>query len=209
MNNKDDENWLSALAGKLEPDASKSTTDQAGLLRKAMLKRREDLESGAMNYDIDQLKRLQDRMISEGLISSANSTSLNNNKFGFFKWLGGFLPTKNGEIAVFSIWSLAVNFGLAIVVVVQFGYSSVGSDDAIILRSQELTVLRVSKPSITINEIANELNNLNAKFVVEKISDNEYMLYVQSSEAVELYLYEKRINTPSVNGLMKIKITIS
>ncbi len=206
MNNKDDEDWLDALGGKPEPSANKLTNLQAELLRKSMLMRRDKLEKESNNLDAIQFIRMHDRLILEGLLFEKRDTITRSQKGVLLNWLVDIFPSKNGGVAALPVWSLAVNLCLAVVVVFQFGVTSPTVVESDALRSERSTVLIVANPDEKLDYFIEALDKLKSKYVVSKVSNNEFVLMIQPDDSVRFFLFEERISPAEYESLFRIHI---
>lgn len=201
MNEKDDDQWLTALAGKPDPQASEATNTQAALLRQAMLKRRAELENETANADPSEFARLQKRLEAEGLLSSADATHSANKAKGFMAWLANVFPGKNGGVAALPVWSLAVNCALVVVVAVQFMSPSQDPNESNVLRGGGAFEVYVNDPSAKLTEITKELDARNIRYVVRIGDVQGYELLIQDDEDSMNFLIEKRYQVKSEGGV--------
>lgn len=206
MNEKDDDQWLAALAGKSDPQASESTNRQAALLRQAMLKRRAELENETANAEPSEFARLQKRLEAEGLISRADAAHSGSKAKGFMAWLANVFPAKNGGVAALPVWSLAVNCALVVVVAFQFMSPSQDPYESNILRSSQNTLLKVDNPEARLIEISKLLDSAKISHVVDRKSNGTLILIIQASDEASFLLYEERIDVNIVDSLIKIEI---
>ena len=201
MNNKDDENWLEALAGKPDISADSAINLQAQALRRAMLERRESIEQAYENLDAGEFQRLQSRLQREGLLTQART-----NQKWLPDWLHKHLPSKNGQVAALPIWSLGVNAVLAVVVVVQLGVSGNTPSQQDVLRGDQGTVLRVADPQARLSELILGLDTAKARYVIQRTPEGELILLVQADDAALDYLIEQRMVPQVKDGLIVIRI---
>lgn len=201
MNNKDDENWLEALAGKPDISANSAINAQAHALRRAMLKRRDGLELAYGKFDSGEFQRLQSRLQREGLLTKART-----NQKWLPDWLQKHLPSKNGQVATLPIWSLGVNAVLAVVVVVQLGVSGNAPSQQDVLRGNQGTVLRVVDPQARLSELMLGLDAAKARYVIQRTPQGELILLVQADDAALDYLINQRMVPQVKDGLIVIRI---
>ena len=201
MNNKDDENWLEALAGQPDISADSAINAQAQALRYAMLKRRYGLELAYEKFDFGEFQRLQSRLQREGLLTQARS-----NRKWLPDWLHKHLPIKNGQVAALPIWSLGVNAVLAVVVVVQLGVSGNAPSQQDVLRGDQGTVLRVVDPQVRLSELMLGLDAAKARYVIQRTPEGELILLVQADAAALDYLIGQRMVPQVKDGLIVIRI---
>lgn len=201
MNNKDDENWLEALAGKPDISAVSAINAEAQALRCAMLKRRDGLELAYEKFDSGEFQRLQSRLQREGLQTKART-----NQKWLPDWLHKHLPSKNGQVAAIPIWSLGVNAILVLVVVVQLGVSGNAPSQQDVLRGDQGTVLRVVDPQAKLSELMLGLDAAKARYVIQRTPEGELILLVQADDAALDYLIDQRMVPKVKQGLIVIRI---
>ena len=201
MNNKDDENWLEALAGKPDISADSAINAEAQALRRAMLKRRESLELAYEKFDSGEFQRLQSRLQREGLQTKART-----NQKWLPDWLHKHLPSKNVQVAALPIWSLGVNAILVVVVVVQLGFSGNAPSQQDVLRGDHGTVLRVVDPKAKLSELMLALDAAKARYVIQRTPEGELILLVQADATALDYLINQRIGAQAKDGLIVIRL---
>ena len=201
MNNKDDENWLEALAGKPDISADSAINLQAQALRRAMLERREGIEQAYEKIDTGAFQRLQSRLQREGLLTQDRT-----NQKWLPDWLHKHLPSKNGQVAALPIWSLGVNAVLAVVVVVQLGVPGNTPSQQDVLRGDQGTVLRVADPQARLSELMLGLEAAKARYVIQRTPEGELILLVQADDAALDYFIEQRMVPQVKDGLIVIRI---
>lgn len=195
MNDKDDQQWLDALAGRANSNtnADPATTAQAQALRTAMLARRYAIEQATQHADPAALEALRARLQREGLL---NLTSAKHPS-----WFGALWqkvsPSLTGSVAV-PLWSVAATVVLGIGVVVQIGLlGNGGVDEANVMRGGSATLLVVANPAARLLELSTGLTQANAHYVVLKKDNGEIQLIVQADDAAMVYLQSQRL-TPTV-----------
>jgi hypothetical protein len=201
MNNKDDENWLEALAGKPDISADSAINAEAQALRRAILKRREGLELAYEKFDSGEFQRLQSRLQREGLQTKART-----NQKWLPDWLHKHLPSKNVQVAALPIWSLGINAILVVVVVVQLGVSGNAPSQQDVLRGDQGTVLRVVDPQARLSELMLGLDAAKARYVIQRTPEGELILLVQADAAALDYLNDQRMVPQVKEGLIVIRI---
>ncbi|MBC7619514.1 MAG: hypothetical protein H7293_11115, partial [Candidatus Saccharibacteria bacterium] len=185
MNDKEDQQWMDALAGKPDSSADPIANAQAQALRTAMVARRNAIELATAKADPAEFERLQARLQREGLLSNANDA----NKQVATHWLGAFfgkwLPAGKGETSAMPVWSLAANAVLGVVVVVQMGlFSTAPNSDADVLRGGPTTVQLHPNPEARLGELTAGLDLAKAHYIVQRKASGELHLMVQADEAV-------------------------
>jgi hypothetical protein len=195
MNDKDDQQWLDALAGRANANADPATTAQAQALRTAMLARRYAIEQATQHADPAEFEALRARLQREGLLNATVSNAKQPS------WLGALWqkvsPSLTGSVAV-PLWSVAATVVLGIGVVVQIGLlGNGGVDEANVMRGGSATVLVVANPTARLLELSTGLTQANAHYVVLKKDNGELQLIVQADDAAMVYLQSQRL-TPTV-----------
>lgn len=205
MNDKDDEQWLSALAGKPDSSADSATNAQAQALRAAMLARREALEHATQNADPAEFERLKARLEREGLLAQAKPSAKQAHGKGFAAWLAQWLPSKGSGLSALPIWSLSANVVLVTVVVVQLVLNlSTTPDEVDVLRSGRGTVLLGPNPQMRLAELTSGLDAVKARYVVMQKPNGELRLLVQADDKALDYLALQRIEPTVTDGVVVI-----
>ena len=199
MNEKDDDQWLAALAGKPDKSADPVTNAQAQAVRDAMLARRESLEAASEQLDSGEFQRLQSRLEREGFLAP-HQESPN----WIPGWLRNLLPMKDGHVAALPVWSLGVNAVLAVVVVVQLGVLGSLPQEQDVLRGEQGTVLRVADPQARLTELVKGLDSEKARYVVQRSPEGELTLLIQADDAALDFLISQRIEPVVKDGLFVI-----
>jgi hypothetical protein len=209
MTDKDDQQWLDALAGKPDASADPMTNAQAQALRTAMVARRAALEHATANADPAEFERLRARLQREGLLADAKTATTTNTEPPSTNWLGKllgkWLPSAGGGSSAIPVWSLATNVVLGVVVVVQMGlFSTTPNTDADVLRGGPATVLLVANPAARLVELTAGLDQAKAHYVVMRKSDGEVQLLVQADVVALDYLQLQRIEPKVSEGVAVI-----
>jgi hypothetical protein len=193
MKDKDDQQWLDALAGRANADPA--TTAQAQALRAAMLARRYAIEQATQHADPAALEALRARLKREGLLNATVSNAKQPSWFGAL-WQK-VSPSLTGSVAV-PLWSVAATVVLGIGVVVQIGLlGNGGVDETNVLRGGSATVLVVANPAARLVELSTGLAQANAHYVVLEKDNGKIQLIVQADDAAMVYLQSQRL-TPTV-----------
>ena len=149
---KEDEQWLSALAGQSDPGADPKLNLQAEALRRALQARSAMLEAKVPTADTAQYQQLMFRLRREGL---ASGRSAGGNPM---RWR---LAAKRVASAVLDaewsspmLWGLAGTVVLGVGVVIQMGGLHQDQDDANTLRGGgQSTILIVTEPEVRLAEL--------------------------------------------------------
>jgi hypothetical protein len=125
MTDRDDQQWLDALAGKPDANADAVTNAQAQALRTAMVARRAALEQATANAAPEEFERLRARLQREGLLTDSKAGASTSTQPSPTHWLGKllgkWLPSAGGGSFAIPLLSLAANVVLGVAVVVQMG----------------------------------------------------------------------------------------
>ena len=199
MTEKDDQQWLDALAGKPHAGANSAASAQATALRNAMLTRRAALEQATANIEPAEFERLQSRLQREGLLPKAGAHTKQASTNWLGALLGKWLPAAGSGSSAIPLWSLAANVVLGVVVVVQMGlFGSAPNTDADVLRSGQTTVQLHPNPEARLAELVAGLDQAKAHYVVLRKPSGEVHLLVQAEDAAFDYLLSQRLE-PKVN----------
>jgi len=207
MTDKDDQQWLDALAGRPDASADSATNAQAQALRTAMMARRAAIEQATQNADPAEFERLQARLQREGLLTKAGA----NTDTPSVNWLNALLnkwmPAAGGGGAALPRWSLVANVVLGVAVVVQLGMLFSTTDtETDVLRGGPATVLLVANPTARLAELSTGLDQAKAHYVVQRKPSGELHLLVQADAAALDYLLSQRIEPMVSEGVAVIAL---
>jgi hypothetical protein len=209
MTDKDDQQWLDALAGKPDASADSVTNAQAQALRTAMVARRAAIEHATANADPAEFERLRARLQREGLLTDSNATTKTQHTPTHWlgKLLGKWLPSAGGGSSAIPVWSLAANVVLGVAVVVQMGvFSTTPDTEADVLRGGPATVLLVPNPEARLAELSAGLDQAKAHYVVLRKPLGELQLLVQADVAALDYLQSQRIEPKVTEGVAVVAL---
>jgi hypothetical protein len=207
MTDKDDQQWLDALAGKPDAGADPVTSAQANALRNAMVARRAALEYATTNADPAEFERLQGRLRRDGMLPKADADTKQAPTTWQSTLLGKWLPSAGGSASAIPLWSLAANVVLGVAVVVQMGlFGSAPNTEADVLRGGPATVLLVPNPEARLVELTAGLSQAKSHYVVLRKPTGEVHLLVQADDAALDYLYSQRIEPKLSEGIAMIVI---
>src|ERR1035437_4454969 len=179
---KEDEQWLNALAGQPDPNADPQVNRQAEALRRALQARSEMLAAKVPTADAAQYEQLMFRLRREGLASSQN------------RWRNPML------------WGLAATVVLVVGVVFQAGFLHQDQDDAHTLRGGQSTVLIVAEPEVRLAELVAGLRTAGEEPTVKREADGRIVLTVKGTEKVLEYLATQRIEPTLDHGKLTIEL---
>ena len=199
---KEDEQWLNALAGRIDPAADSKTSMQAQALRRALQARAEQLEAKVPFADEDQYQKLLFRLRRENLLAPQTGWRVSPGWLKVAKVLG--LPTDVLLWRSPAVWGVAATLVLGVAVVMQSGGLLRNQDEADILRGGTAITLIVSEPETRLVELLVGLRAAGEEPVVKRIDKGVIILTVVSSAKVLDYLATQRIEPTVTAG----KITI-
>ncbi len=180
---KEEEQWLNALAGRSDPAADSVVNQQAEALRRVLQTRRAKLEESVPQADDAQYQQLLFRLKREGLLKANR-------------------PWQNPML-----WGLAATLVLGVGVVVQMGGFYHGQDDTDMLRGGgKATVLVVENPEVRLVELLAGLKAAGAEPVVKRETGGGILIMVKSSDQVLDYLRELRIEPMVVDGTVTLSL---
>lgn len=180
---KEDEQWLSALAGQPDHGADPKLNLQAESLRRALKARSAMLEAKVPTADAAQYQQLMFRLRREGLASSQN------------RWRNPML------------WGLAATVVLVVGVVFQTGGLHQDQDDANTLRGGgQSTVLTVAEPEVRLAELLAGLRAAGEESTIKHEADGRIVLTVKGSDKVLEYLAGQRIEPTLEQGKLTIEL---
>lgn len=205
MTNKDDQQWLDALAGTPDASANLITNAQAQALRTAMVARRIAIEHAAANADPAAFEKMHARLQREGLLLQPDGDA----KQAPTNWLGAllgkWLTARAGGSTALPVWSLAANVVLGVAVIVQLGlFGSTHNTDADVLRGGITAVQLVPNPEARLAELAFGLDQAKVHYVVLRKPSGEVHLLVQAEDAAIDYLLTQRIEPKVSEGVAVI-----
>jgi hypothetical protein len=207
MTNRDDQQWLDALAGRPDASADPVTNAQAQALRTAMMARRAAIEHSTQNADPAEFERLQARLQREGVLTTGDAES----NSAPINWLSALLdkwmPAVGSGSSAIPRWSLVANVVLGVAVVVQLGlFGTAANKDADVLRGGTATVLLVTNPIARLAELTAGLDQAKAHYVVLRKPTGELQLLVQADDAALDYLLSQRIEPQLNEGVAVITL---
>ena len=181
---KEDEQWLSALAGQSDSAADPKINQQAESLRRA-LKNRADLQTTQVPVADDaQYQQLLFRLRREGLASS--NRAWHNPK----------------------LWGLAATIVIGVGVVVQMGGFNPDKKDTL-RGADHATVLIVADPELRLAELQVGLQVAGEVPKVARLKNGQIILTVKATERVLAYLRTQRLEPEISGGYSVLKLTSS
>lgn len=202
---KDDEQWLNALAGRIDSAADSKINMQAQALRRALQARAEKLEATVPFADEEQYQQLLFRLRREKLLASHTGWRVSPSWLRVAKVLG--LPTDVIPWRSPAMWGLAATLVLGVAVVIQSGGLLQNQDEADILRGGAATTLIVPEPEARLVELLAGLRAVGEEPAVKRIGNGAIVLTVASSAKVLDYLGTQRIEPTVTAGKITILLT--
>jgi hypothetical protein len=173
---KEDAQWLSALAGQAAPDAKTNVNQQAESLRRALKARSDLLASQVPVADEAQYQQMLFRLRREGFASSKRG------------WRNPMF------------WGIAATIVMGIGVVIQMGGLHSDDYEKDVLRGAEhATVLIVADPEARLAELQAGLKSVGEVPKVNRLTNGQIVLTVKATEKVLAYLLTQRIE-PEISG---------
>lgn len=199
---KDDELWLSALAGRADPGGDAKTNFQAQALRRALQARAETLEAKVPFADEDQYQKLLLRLQREKLLAGKSGWR---NSSAWVKATGvlglstDVIPWKSPMILGLTA-TLAI--GIAVVMNIQNSVTEKSEVELLRLRGSSATTQIVEEPEVRLAELVQGLRTIGEDPVIERISNGSIVMTLNANPRVLEYL-ETSLNGASpaiVNG---------
>ena len=226
---KEDEQWLSALAGQPDPGADPKLNLQAEALRRVLMAKKELLETQVPVADAARYQQLLFRLRREnlpdspehGLVSQEDSLACASPWRGRkrlqseddyedrqvkFPADGESLKTLKPIWRNPTLWGLAATVVLVVGVVFQAGFLHQDQDDAHTLRGGQSTVLIVAEPEVRLAELVAGLRTAGEEPTVKREADGRIVLTVKGTEKVLEYLATQRIEPTLDHGKLTIEL---
>lgn len=226
---REDEQWLAALAGRPDPTADPATNLQAESLRRALQAQSASLEQSVPSASEAKYQRLlfrlrQERLPIETMRGDAGTVAVWRGRSSTpAKSLGEPSDFEEYEIPSFllvndhrkdairkrrrlQVWATAALVVLSVGVVVQIGGRFVGQDDEIatLRGGGKATVLVVANPDMRLAELLAGLKAAGEDASVKRDADGRIMLTVKPSDKVLDYLGTQRIEPVVVDGAITL-----
>lgn len=183
---KEDEQWLNALAGRADPVADPKVTRQAEVLHRVLKARSEMLERQVPRADAAQYEQLLFRLRREG--PTAPLTVSQNP-------VGWRLAAKRAATTLIAaewqnsmLWGVAATLVLGVGIVIQMGGLHSNQNDANILRGGQATLLTVDVPEVRLAELLVGLKAVGEAPTVKREPEGRIVLTVKGTDRVLEYL---------------------
>jgi hypothetical protein len=183
---KEDEQWLNALAGRSDESAEPNVIQQADALRRALKVRQEMLNKKVPEADASQYQQLMFRLRKEGLTTTQS---------GWRNPMQWGLAAKRAVRAVVAterhspvMWGLAATVVIGVAVVIQMGGLHSNQNDADILLGGQSTLLTVDEPEIRLAELLVGLKTVGEVPTVKREPEGRIVLTIRGTDRVLEYL---------------------
>jgi hypothetical protein len=199
---EDDEQWLSALAGRFDPSGDAKTNLQAQALRRALQARAEKLEAKVPFADEDQYQKLLLRLQREKLLAGKSGWR---NSAAWIKTTGALglsadvIPWKSPVILGLTA---TLVIGIAVAIKVQNSATEKSEVEIMRLRGTNATTQIVEEPEVRLAELVQGLRTIGEDPVIERISNGSIVLTLNANPKVLEYLETppNRISPSIVDG---------
>ena len=201
---KEDHDWLDALSGKSPTGADPFVAAQASAVRKAMVARREAIETDATNVGNRGLDEIRARLQREGLMVVAESGQ--RKKRWWIRVMEILGVGSGGGMKAAPIWGVAATIMLAVLVTFQV-YEPQPDEASIYRGDPNTTTLIVENPEVRANEIVAGIKELSSDGVeIIRLKGGRIQLKIKDSPRVQDYLLGQRIETTAVDGIILINV---
>lgn len=181
---KEDAQWLSALAGQADPDANTNVNQQAEALRRALKARSDLLARQVPVADEAQYQQILFRLRREGLASSNHG------------WRNPML------------WGLAATIVMGVGVVIQMGgLNPDGYENDVLRGAEHATVLIVGDPEARLAELQVGFGVAGEVPKIDRLANGQIVLTVKATENVLAYLLTQRLEPEISGGYSVLKLT--
>jgi hypothetical protein len=202
---KEDQDWLDALAGNPPQGMDRVASAQALAVRKALVSRRETIESDVMTRGDNGINEIRARLQREGLMGVPERSQLKNAWWGRAMDSVGFGSGAGGVKAI-PIWGVAAM--LLIGALLTFQIRGPQTEEALVYRGDpNATTLIVENPELRANEIIAGVNKVAPDAVaMQRLEDGRIGLTIKDSQSAQDYLSTQRIEAVAVAGVIKIEV---
>ena len=205
---KEDEQWLNALAGHPDPAADSMVNQQAEALRRVLQARRAKLDELVPQADDIQYQKLLFRLKREGLIKRAGPLR----NLVLWGQVQGQQAAKTMLASNSALLGMAAMLVLVVAVSVQMGGRLTDQDYARneALRGGQANVMIVENTESKLVELLVGLKAAGAEPVVKRENGGRILVTLKSSEKVLEYLREQRngIDPAVVDGTVTLSLEL-
>jgi hypothetical protein len=206
---KDDEQWLSALAGRTDPNGSERSNLQAQALRRALQARAEMLEAKVPFADENQYQKLLLRLQREKLLASKSgwrTSPIWIKTTGALGLSADVIPWKSPMVLGLTA---TLVIGIAAVINIQNSATEKSEAELLRLRGSNAIPQIVENPEVRLAELLQGLRAAGEEPVVTRAPDGAIILKANGSARVLDYLSTQRIEPMVIEGKVTIVITRS
>ena len=180
---KENEQWLGALAGKVDPTSDSKLNEQAASLRRALKARSNLLARQVPVADETQYQQILFRLRREGLASPNRG------------WRNPML------------WGMTATIVMGIGVVIQMGnFDSDGYEKDILRGAEHATVLIVTNPEARLVELQAGLQIAGEVPKIDRLANGQIVLTVKATEKVLAYLLTQRLESEVSEGHLVLRL---
>lgn len=214
---REDEQWLEALAGRPDPDADANLNREALALRAALIVRGQKLESSVPEADDALLEKIRFRLRREGLNRSETDPSekpaviwrnlrrrpnVRSDKLNdILQGNTSQLEKPNRLLWNYRAWGMAASVLIGIALVVQLGIKpNRSSEDDVVRGDSATTTLIVDDPQSRLADLLTGLRVTGVESKVSQIKDGGVLLRVPANDASREYLSSQRIEGKEKDG---------
>jgi hypothetical protein len=214
---REDEQWLEAIAGRPDPNADVKLNKEASALRAALLARRQLVESSVPEADDALLEKIRFRMRREGLDrietepsekptaiwrNSRRSPNVRSDKLNdFLQGNNSQLEKPNQRLWNYRAWGMTASVLIGIALVVQLGINpNRNSEDDVVRGDSATTTLIVDDPQSRLADLLTGLRTAGVDPKVTQIKDGGVLLRVPANDASREYLSSQRIEGKEKDG---------
>ena len=202
---KEDQDWLDALSGTSPEGIDPFVSAHASAVRKALIARREAIETDAKSMGKRSLDELRTRLQREGLMDSAEPGQLKKGWWRQAMEIIGF-GSVGGRMKAAPFWGATAMLVVAVLVTFQ-GYETQPDETLIFRGDPNTTTLIVENPEIRANEIVAGIRALSSDDVeVVRLKDGSIQLKIKNSPRVQEYLLAQRVEAMAIEGIIRIDV---
>ena len=200
---KEDEQWLNALAGRRDESAEPKVIQQVEALRRALKVRAESLETKVPYADDEQYEKILFRLQRERLRTSSGGWRESAGWLKVAKVLG-----VSGDVAIQRnpvLWGMAAV--LLLVVIATIRIQSPEEDESIRYRGDpNVTIQITDNPEQRAIEITNGVKVITLDVEMIRLPYGRIQIKIKDSQLVRDYLLGQRIEAIVVNGVITIDL---
>jgi hypothetical protein len=214
---REDEQWLEAIAGRPNPNADAKLNREASALRAALLARRQNMESSVPTADDALLEQILFRLRREGLDrsesdpsekptaiwrNSRRSLNVRSDKLpDFLREDPSQIEKPNQRPWNYRAWGMAASVLIGIALIVQLGIKPHrSSEDDVVRGDSATTILIVDDPQSRLAELLTGLRVAGVEPKVTQVKDGGVLIKIPANDASREYLSSQRIEGKEKDG---------